>query len=179
MSPFCGLGSLKQSLKNVHIISTRGFALTRIKLALFLLQNIIFWVPPRRDWHGPGCEEWNGALGPASHKCHPHPPLLTLPSLAPTHPGTWASVQLRHSHRRCLFSWIQPGATCWDVFRGYRDHWSIFQPRSLCFNFPWSYCLLLLFSLHLSSVGASVLQVFPPAWRTWLSNRPSHGLYQH
>lgn len=57
MSPFHDLASLKQTLKNVHIIFNRGFALTRIKQALFLLQNIIFLVALQHGWRGPWREE--------------------------------------------------------------------------------------------------------------------------
>jgi len=44
-----------------------------------------------------------------------------------------------------------------------------FNKRWLCFNFPWSCCLLLLFSLHLSSLRASVFQVFPFRRSVWIS----------
>lgn len=187
MSPFCGLVSLKQTLKNVHIIFNRGFALTRIKQALFLLQNIIFWVVLQHDWRGPWHKEWNGGLGAASHKCHPHLPLPSRPSLTPTRPCTRASVQLRHTGRHCRRCWIRPypEETHWDVFRSYRNHWYIFQQRSATFPlslellpsaiiFPpslqclWECLSFRFFSLH-EERGFQLIA----------HDRPSHSLHQH
>lgn len=120
---FHRLYSLKKRLKNLHIVSTRGFVLISIKLALFLFQNIIFWVVLQHDWRGSWHKEQDGAPGPVSLKHYPHLPLPA--SQLGTHTShMWASVQLCHLHRQSSFCCIQPwsGATLWDVFRSGKDH---------------------------------------------------------
>lgn len=165
MSPLRGLVSLKQTLKSVHIIFNTSFALTRIKQALFFLQNIIFWVVLQHDWCRPWRREWNSALGPASHKCHPHLPLPARSSLALTRPRTQAPVQLHHSCRHCWLCRVQlyPEVTRWDVFRGYRNHWSIFQQRSAVFQlFLELLPSAIIFppSLHFESVCLSIFPLY-------------------
>lgn len=80
-SLFHRLDSLKKRLKNLHIVSTRGFVLISIKLALFLFQNIIFWVVFQHDWRGSWHKE---PLGQSASNITPTYP-YQHPSLAPTH----------------------------------------------------------------------------------------------
>lgn len=95
-----------------------------------------------------------------------------------------ALLQLRHSCRCWQLCWIQlcPEETCWDVFRGYSDYWSIFNNDQLCFNFLWRSSLLLLFFPCLSNFSVSLFQVFPFTPSTWLSadchDSLSHSLHQ-
>lgn len=161
----------------MHIIFNRDFALTRIKQALFLLQNIIFQVALRHGWHGLGARnEMAPSCQTARNITPPTPTCLSqLGTLMPLHTGFAPAASLMQT----LTALLDPAV---GVFRGYRDYWSIFNNSWLCFNFPWRSCLLLLFLPHFSNFRVSVFQVFPFTPRICLSadchDSWSHSLHQ-
>lgn len=122
--------------------------------------------------HGSWRKEWNGALGPANQPQMSPPPTPIMLSKFGTHtalhpgPGPDASIM---QTLRTLLDPAEPEATRWDVFRGKGITDVSFNKGRLRFNFPWSSCLPLLFSLHLSSLRVSVFHGFPFTLRTWIS----------
>lgn len=183
MSPLHGLASLKQTLKTAHIVFNRGFALTRIKQALFSLQNIIFRVALQYGWHGPWHKEWNGAFVPDSHKCHPTYPYWLVPAW-PTHVPAHGPCSSCNTHADAdgfagsscslkkhigmfleVIRTIDPSSTTASYISTFRG-W-----RSLLLFFPVSPIL-----------RVSVFQVFPFTLRTCFSadchDSLSHSLHQ-
>lgn len=122
--------------------------------------------------HGPWHKEWNGALGPANQlqMSPPHAPIVSseFGTHAALHMGLGPAASITQM-LRALLDAAEPEATLWDVFRGKGITDVSFNKGQLYFNFPWSSCLSLFFSLHLSSLRVSAFHGFPFTLRTQIS----------